>query len=171
MKSLVEPLSMCILASILLLVTGCGRGPTEAPQASPIPRISAEGEFMLNGTWRGNFGPVELQQEGSRVWGTYAFKDGQLEGTLEGNRLDFQWWEGAAGQPYESAAENQRGDGYFVVAEDGRSLEGKWRIEGEETLDGEWALVEKTGPYVAGRWFSNFGMVDLQQEGNKVWGT
>ena len=99
MKSLVKPLSMSILASILFLVSGCGSGPTEAPQPSPIPRVNAEGEFDLRGAWRGDFGPVELQQEGNRVWGTYAFKDGQFEGTLEGNRLEFRWWEDAAGLP------------------------------------------------------------------------
>jgi hypothetical protein len=171
MKNLVKPLSFTILASILLLSTGCGAEPTDTAQPSPIPRVNADGEFDLRGAWRGDFGPVELQQEGNRVWGTYEFKEGQLEGTLEGNRLEFRWWEGAAGQPYDGAAENQRGDGYFIVAEDGRSLEGKWRIEGEETLDGEWTLFESTGVYVGGTWFSNFGMVELKQEGNRVWGT
>ena len=171
MKRFVKPLSMSILASILFLAAGCSTGPTAVPQPSPIPRVNAWGEFNLKGTWHGDFGPVELEQEGAGVWGTYAVKDGQLEGILDGNRLEFRWWEGAAGEPYDHAAPDQRGNGYFIVAVDGRGLEGKWRIEGEETLNGEWNLFEKTGPYVAGSWFSNFGMVELKQKGNNVWGT
>ena len=171
MQGLAKQLSMSILASILFLVTGCGTGPADTPQPSPVPRVNAFGEFDLRGTWRGDFDPVELQQEGSGVWGTYGLEDGQLEGILEGNRLEFRWWAGAAGEPYDHAAPDQRGDGYFIVAVDGRGMEGKWRVEGEETLYRTWTLFESTGVYIAGRWFSNFGIVELEQDRNHVWGT
>ena len=47
MKSLVKPQSMSILVSMLFLSVGCGAGPTEVPQPSPIPRVNAEGRFVV----------------------------------------------------------------------------------------------------------------------------
>lgn len=94
----------------------------------------------LTGTWNSpEWGMLELVQTGDTVKGTYIYHGGQIEGTLEGNKLTYRWWEYAPGQPYETVTDpNSRGDGYFLVSPDGNHLEGEWRFSSNKAWDGTW---------------------------------
>jgi hypothetical protein len=99
----------------------------------------------LTGMWESQeWGQTQLTQEGNKVRGTYIYHDGQIEGTINGQRIEFRWWEGVAiGQPYESADPASRGDGYFDVSKDGKTLTGKWRYEGSSEWSGDWNMTRK----------------------------
>ena len=58
---------------------------------------------------------VWLVQRGNKVWGYYVpnrpNRKGRLQGTLKGNRLEYDWWEN-----------RENGTGYFQLADDGLSM-------------------------------------------------
>jgi hypothetical protein len=126
----------------------CGDGVCdEVEQASPglCPQDCEEvppppPQFDLTGTWNSpEWGLMELTQTGDRVVGTYVYRDGQIEGRLEGNRFSYRWWETAPGQPYESVTDpGLRGDGYFDISADGSHIEGEWRYADSELWVGAW---------------------------------
>jgi hypothetical protein len=107
------------------------------------------GSKDFSGTWESaEWGTLEMQQNGSRVTGTYEYPSaagqiyGQVEGELDGNRLYVKWWQSTTqGIPYTEAPE--RGDAYFVLAEDGNSIVGKWRGENQQEWAGDWNFTRR----------------------------
>jgi hypothetical protein len=99
-------------------------------------------DFDLTGNWYSEeWGPLTFTQTGSTVIGTYVYHDGQIEGQLEGNRLNYRWWELVPGQPFETQTDpTYYGYGYFDVSKDGNFIEGEWRFGNttEGTWDGPW---------------------------------
>jgi len=89
---------------------------------------------------------VWLVQRGDRVWGYYVpnrpNRRGRLHGTLKGNRLDYFWWEN-----------QENGQGYFELADDGQSMEGKWHYDFARTWGGKWGLTRTIGTTEAVREF------------------
>ena len=47
----------------------------------------------VSGTYSSTWGAMTLQQSGTHVTGTYAYHDGRIDGTLDGNTLRFAWTE------------------------------------------------------------------------------
>ncbi len=89
---------------------------------------------------------MQLNQEGIVVSGAYSYQDqaGYVQGSLDGRLLRFRWWENVEiGQPYSQADKSSRGDGYFTLSEDGRSLKGEWRVEGSPYWEGAWTANKK----------------------------
>jgi hypothetical protein len=117
---------------LMILVAAC----------EPIQPL-APAESNLTGAWQSpEGGLMALTQQGDRVQGRYEHDQGQLEGTLNGGRLSFRWWERVeAGGPYEKAAPQERGEGYFDLSTDGSALFGQWRLESSTDWDGNWTAV------------------------------
>jgi hypothetical protein len=107
------------------------------------------GSKDFSGTWESaEWGTLEMKQDGSRVTGTYEYPStigqmyGQIEGELDGNRLSLKWWQSTTkGTSYAEALE--RGDAYFILAEDRNSITGKWRGEYQEEWAGDWNFTRK----------------------------
>ncbi len=75
----------------------------------------------FDGLWDTDFGRMRLMQDGDRVHGFYELAGGSaVEGRVEGNTLTFTYRETSA-----------RGEGRFVLGEDGLSFQGEWRQEGK----------------------------------------
>ena len=83
----------------------------------------------ISGSYASNWGPVVLHQEGARITGDYEYKQGHLEGVLDGNMIRYAWRE-----------QDGRGRGVFVVASDGE-LVGTWGVGDDDTRGGGWRLV------------------------------
>jgi hypothetical protein len=75
----------------------------------------------FDGLWDTDFGRMRLMQDGDRVHGFYELSGGSaVEGRLDANTLTFTYSE-----------PNARGEGRFVLGEDGLSFQGEWRQEGQ----------------------------------------
>jgi hypothetical protein len=81
---------------------------------------------------------VWLVQRGNRVWGYYVpnrpNRRGRLHGTIEGNRLKYSWWEN-----------DENGQGYFEIADDRRSMKGRWHYDFTKSWGGRWDLTRTIG--------------------------
>ena len=74
------------------------------------------------GLWETSYGRMRLTQEGSTVSGEYSYTaTSTIAGEVEGNRLTFEYTEEAT-----------RGEGWYELAEDGESFQGRWREKGSE---------------------------------------
>ncbi len=96
-----------------------------APVATPSPAVPSSGAWA--GTWNTAFGTMVLQQQGSKVTGTYDYKDGRIEGTVQGAEFRGSWVQA-----------NGRGRFVFKLSADGRSFTGTWGY-GDSTTDGGWS--------------------------------
>lgn len=84
------------------------------------------GQREFEGIWESSFGLMRLVQEPERVLGFYeSFGPSVVEGRLENSRLTFRYRESRA-----------QGEGYFELAPDCTSFQGKWREDGTQ----EWAV-------------------------------
>jgi len=99
----------------------------------------------LNGKWNSpEWGMMEFKQNGEKITGRYDYDGGQIAGELKNNRITFRWWEKTpAGEPYEIAPKGERGDGYFDVSADGRTLSGEWKYEGSSGWNGSWTAKKQ----------------------------
>ena len=116
----------------------------------------------FSGTWSSTYGPLTLRQTGDRVVGQYQLEEtsGLVEGTVDGRKLTFTYRES-----------NASGEGWFELAADGSSFDGRWREKGKT----EWSRWTGTsGRAQAGRfdgiWNSTYGPLQLQQTGNTAQG-
>lgn len=97
--------------------------------------VLVDGLAMLRtgfyGSWATSFGPMQLEQEGSRVTGTYGFQDEfVISGDVEGNQLTFE-----AKEPNGTSA------GSFDLWEDGDTFAGQFRFnDGDERFWGAYRL-------------------------------
>lgn len=133
--------ALLLIGLCVILFYGCAA-------SSKVPARSGEGVSTahkagdvrsIGGVWKSHvWGIMKLKQSGSTVRGTYDCNDGQLEGTVEGDRFTYRWWENVPNRPYEQAFKTHRGDGYFDILKDGKLLDGKWRIEDVEEWGGDW---------------------------------
>jgi hypothetical protein len=125
----------------------------DKPQIQPPPAgitRSSIGEqttpplISFTGTWSSpDYGPIVLIQEGDTVVGAYSLRDqyGFLAGNVEGETLSHQWWQGPTPEVTYEEAES-RGDAYFTIVDDGKTIAGRWRPEGAAEWAGEWNLTK-----------------------------
>jgi hypothetical protein len=85
----------------------------------------------FTGTWDTTYGPLTMIQKGKEVTGSYYDGKAELQGTVAKNRLKFHYQE-----------QTQGGEGEFVLAEDGNSFTGKWRVVGTTSWN-EWNGTRK----------------------------
>ena len=98
---------------------------------------SASGESnSFSGVWETNWGLVEIFQDGHKATGTYGGDSpGKFIGTVNGNRLDFEWM----------GDDNESGLGYFILSEDGQSISGEWGYDSSNKDGGEWSGKKRKG--------------------------
>ena len=116
----------------------------------------------FSGTWSTTYGPLTLKQTGTRVVGQYQLEStaGLVEGTVSGQKLTFTYRESSAS-----------GEGWFELATDGHSFDGRWREKGKT----EWSRWTGTSGQAKtsrfdGIWNSTYGPLRLHQKGNDVQG-
>lgn len=127
-----------------------------------VPVAPAESTFA--GTWETTYGPMTLTQEGNKVRGQYVMEGDKcsIEGTVEKNRLTFIYRE-----------PDVEGEGWFELAEDGKSFAGKWR-EKEATEWSAWQgkrFLTPPADSFTGLWQTSYGRMRLKQTGDQVQGS
>lgn len=128
------------------------------------PARAAE-EAAFGGEWRTSFGIVKLKQKGKEVVGSYG-DAGQftLKGNIEDKTFTFEYQEGQA-----------HGDGHWTIDESGRSFQGGYKLQNGQS--GEWRgwRPDPEAPKgdlsnVSGLWLTDLGLMELEQDGDKVKG-
>jgi hypothetical protein len=107
------------------------------------------------GLWSTTFGPMDLEQDGNAIHGTY-WNQGvacELAGNLEEDRFVFRYREPA-----------EQGDGWFALSRFGR-FAGKWRADGR----GEWHDWQGNRAW-DGVWETSFGRLRLSEESDGILG-
>ncbi len=84
-------------------------------------------DLGITGSYSSRWGDVELDQQGCTVTCRYAYQDGRIAGTIDGNMVRYAWTEN-----------DGAGRGVFVVASDGE-LVGTWGT-GNDDSSGGWRL-------------------------------
>jgi hypothetical protein len=108
-------MNRCILTLALVTLVFT---PTAISQEAEAP----ESVPTYEGLWETSYGRMRLVQTGAKVSGEYSYSAlSTIDGEVEGNRLTFKYSEGETG-----------GEGWYELAEDGESFEGKWREDGAE---------------------------------------
>ena len=93
-----------------------------APSGTAQETEGAEPVLTFEGLWETSYGRMRLSQTGAKVSGEYSYSAlSTIDGEVEGDRLTFKYSEGETG-----------GEGWYELAEDGESFEGKWREDGAE---------------------------------------
>ena len=72
-------------------------------------------------TFTTDFNDMVFHQNGNKVTGTYAHRDGRIEGTLNGHTLTGRWTQ-----------DNAKGRFIFVFNEDFTAFTGKWSYNDDE---------------------------------------
>lgn len=121
------------LFSLAFLLASCGPS-QKIPEAKPLP---AGASFA--GVWFSKqFEHMYLRQSGDQVNGIYAYKNGgTLEGTANGNVLEFTWIDPG---DKETARRRFEGKGFLVMTREGESLQlqGEWGYNDSYTGGGPW---------------------------------
>jgi outer membrane protein OmpA-like peptidoglycan-associated protein len=92
---------------------------------TPLPDVS--------GTYKSDYNDFHLRQQGTSVTGCYEYKEGVLNGGIEGRIMKFTWQEG-----------NRKGPAVMVFTSDGEKFFGLWWNEGQERAAGTWNGVKKS---------------------------
>jgi hypothetical protein len=151
---------MLVWALVLLCLAATGAVAQESKESenSDIGKVTPAGATRnartatligsgLTGCWAtGVTEPwlVWLVQRGNKVWGYYVpnrpNRKGRLQGTLKGNRLEYDWWEN-----------QENGTGFFELADDSLSMNGKWSYDFARGWGGKWGLTRRVGAPEASR--------------------
>jgi hypothetical protein len=104
--------------------------------------LSAVKGVDVTGTWDSpEFGSIRIKQDGETITGSYEKNDGQITGQIDGWQISYAWWVNAG--TFEEAAQDDRGEGYFTVSADGKTLNGAWRYELSSPWDGTWSARKR----------------------------
>ena len=88
---------------------------------------TASGSSIPTGAFSSNFNDMRFYQDGNKVTGTYNFRDGRIEGTLNGRTLTGRWTQN-----------NAKGRFVFVFNEDFTAFTGKWSYNDNEPTSSGW---------------------------------
>jgi hypothetical protein len=157
----------CVAVVCVAALIGVARGQVGATgESAPASGAALQVAPSFVGHWETTFGAMELRADGDRLEGTYALPSGStIAGRVEGRRFTFEYDEGEV-----------RGEGWFELAEDGRSFAGEWRPHGA----GRWwpwtgtrrdaapGVVERPG--FEGLWRTTFGVMRLSARGGAIEG-
>lgn len=114
--------------------------PSATPMAAPAPAAPAAPAPAtvpsLSGKWLSSLiDEVFLEQSGDKITGTYEYLDdddvtqsGKIEAVLKDKVIQGKWWE----RPKVGSGEEMRGDLEWKLVDDGQSLMGWYRDEGDE---------------------------------------
>jgi predicted esterase len=126
---------------------------------------AADAGGAFDGKWYTSIGVVALEQRGDDVTGTYG-DQGQfnLKGAVAGRKLTFEYREGPS-----------TGDAHWTLDDSGHSFRGGFRVRGGRA--GQWngwrpdpRASDGERADVAGLWLTDFGLMELEQAGDKAQG-
>ena len=124
--SILSPIALTAILSLTLLFGLLSDSLAEQP-ARKKQRVDVTGSFDSN------YGAVHLEQDGTRIVGTYeCCGGGRIVGTLSGSVIDYQWE-----QPGTS------GRGRWEVVDYGDKLLGTWGTGDSRTSGGSWDLKRR----------------------------
>ena len=106
--------TLCAPLALAAFVFTSDANAQEPESEAPVPTYS--------GLWETSYGRMRLTQEGSTVSGEYSYTStSTIAGEIEGDRLTFGYSEG-----------DTQGEGWYELAKDGESFQGRWREKGSE---------------------------------------
>lgn len=105
---------------------GRRRGVVEPVGEQPVP-IELSQNPSFSGRWETDFKGMTLIQKGNRVTGSYDWRGGQVEGTLERDVLKGTW-----------SQSNGSGRFVFRISEDGQRFSGSWGNGSDDSRGGTW---------------------------------
>jgi len=116
--------------------------------------VMRQGAANFSGTWLSpEWGEVRMTQQGNNLRGSYDYQQGQIEGTIKGDKVEMRWWEPPKqGMSYEETIHPERGTATFRIDPKAGALKGNWRYERTlpaDSADGVWTmrkLGSLTGP-------------------------
>lgn len=94
--------------------------------------IATEKPIDFSGTWTTGWGSdqqfiMNLNKSGSKIFGTYDYKEGSIIGTISGKKITGTWVQ----------SNDSSGWFEFEISEDGRAFDGKWGYEAGK-IRGPW---------------------------------
>lgn len=116
--------------------------------------VTRQGAANFSGTWLSpEWGEVRMTQQGNKLRGSYDHQQGQIEGTIKGDKVEMRWWEPSKqGMSYDETIHPERGTAKFRIDPKAGALKGDWRYERTlpaDSADGAWTmrkLGSLTGP-------------------------
>ena len=114
-------------------VEGTPPPPPPKPEPKPGPSPAPAGADF-GGNWTSNQGDMALGQHGDQVAGTYSSDNGQVLGTVDGNRLSGYWGEASSMVKcdVERLGTKYWGRIVWVLSADGTHFDGNWSYCDEE---------------------------------------
>ena len=114
-------------------VEGTPPPPEPKPEPKPGPAPTPTGADF-GGNWTSNQGDMALGQDGSQVAGTYNSDNGQIQGTVSGDRLTGYWAEASSMMKcdVERLGSMYWGRIDWVMSADGTHFDGHWSYCDEE---------------------------------------
>ncbi len=112
-----------------LTIAGCAAVPGH-PEPKPLP-----GRVDLSGRWTSTWGTMTLRQVGLEVKGDVAYRNGTLEGVVDGDLLIFRW---SQPRDREQAVLAAEGKGWMRIAPDASTLDGAWGYRDRHEGGGVW---------------------------------
>jgi hypothetical protein len=136
-----KPITAAALAAAATLVLFASPTPSLGGPAGQARDPSAcSAPVAATGSYDSNWGRVDLEQDGTRIVGSYACcGGGRIRGTLTGNVIRYRW-----SQPGAS------GHGVWAIGEGG-GLYGSWGYDADEADGGAWNLRPRGTPTAAHR--------------------
>jgi hypothetical protein len=130
-----------------------------------------------SGVFSTNFNDMVFSWDGNKVTASYEYRNGRVEGTLNGHTLTGRWTQ-----------DNAKGRLVFEFNEDFTAFTGKWSYDDNEPTNGGWdgklkpgtgsglksgsvSKSNKTGSIPTGVFSTNFNAMHFRQDGNKVTAT
>lgn len=143
-----------VIVAIGFTLVGASMSPAQPAAPAPAavaPVVETTGERSFAGVWETTFGTMTLTQTGDAVTGEYSLgaATATIDGKVKDGRLTFTYVEPRA-----------RGEGWFELAEDGRSFTGKWRQAGDEQWR-DWRGTLSTLFTFDGLWNTTYGAMRL----------
>ncbi len=112
------------------------------------------------GSWDTTYGPMTLTRDGNKISGSYEMGNQHctIEGKATRRRFTFTYQEPSA-----------EGEGWFELSDDGKSFEGKWRVNGQEQWN-DWTGTRTATVKFSGSWQTTYGPMKLHQKKQAVTG-
>lgn len=125
-------LKISVIFFIVILMLGNLTFADEDTSASQVESINLSGEWLSD-----LVDDMMLKQNGNRITGTYQYmndsdviKHGEIEGTIEGKRIQAKWWEYPSREGGKRGEESQ-GELEWTISNNGKQLTGWYREDGE----------------------------------------
>ncbi|MSQ84290.1 MAG: hypothetical protein EXR77_15635 [Myxococcales bacterium] len=135
-----RPVVLCsLLALFSAAAIACSGPAVQAIETIDVPPIAASDDLIVvswTGTWRTNWGVLDMVQDGPKILGSFTYlweneeRVGILIGVPKGNYLDFKWSEQKG---------NDKGQGRFVISANHAKFSGSFGYDASVDDGGMWS--------------------------------